>query len=390
MVVLLVAASEATDKVGEKIDIKGIDITSFEEGTGTLNVEHVDPGEKDPRDPTKPLSFGQETVGKIIAGRKIFSKKDCENELEEKIWADLELPFLYVIGRLEDAAGHPLVETAARAQAAKIRDAHANGEMSIVRASIQGQTMRAERSRLEETVARKVSLTLGPCNATCNAYLIADPQAPEGFDKQPVPFEKLKNLEIFRGWGKKEPFTELYKALSAGGGNAAPEALTGGAVLSKEWLGPKARIKSALGNYRGKADPKAIKEHLKKEVPEMSDEDAEILAKEFEPAKITKSVQSLFWKTQNLWVELNKGLPDRSVDFAGYWVTPGVAILPEGTFSVLYMDATHYYIVPQGMESSYGLADLEKLPKDKEDKFYKITSLPAISFQHLAQQIPLT
>ncbi len=387
MIVALVAASEAIDKVGEKIDIKGIDITSFEEGTGTLNVEHVDPGEKDPRDPTKPLSFGQETVGKIIAAKKIFSKKDCENEIEEKIWADIEMPYLLVIGRLEDAAGHPLVETAARAQAAKIRDAHANGEMSIVRASIQGNTLSQTDNKLTSTLARKVSLTIGPCNATCNAYLIADPQAPEGFDKQPIPFEKLKNLEIFRGYGKKEPFDKLYKALDSGGGGGgvAPDALVGGAALAKEWLGVKSRIRTALRSYRGKADPKAVREHLKKEVPELGEEEADKLAKEFDLPKVTKSVKELFWRTQNLWIELNKGLPDRSVDFGGYWVEPGVAVLPDGLYSILYSDATHYYIVPQGMENTYTLYDLTKIPKAKEDQFFKVTSLPAISFQHLVK-----
>ena len=383
MVIALVAASEAIDKVGERVDIKGIDISAFEKGAGTLNVEHVDPGEKDHRDPTKPLSFGQETVGKIIAAKKIFSEEDCENEIEEKLWKDIQMPYLLVIGRLHDAAGHD----SAKAQAAQIRDAHANGEMSIVRASIQGQTIDQNKNRLTETAARKVSLTLGPCNETCNAYLIADPQAPEGFDKQPVPFEKLKNLEIFRGYGEKEPFETLYKTLEAGQGVGAPDSLVGGAVLSKEWLSPKERIKNALKNYNGKADPKKVKEHLKREVPEMSDEDADRLAKEFELPKVMKSAEGLFWKFQNLWVELNKGLPDRSICFAGYWVEPGVAILPEGLFSIIYMDQDYYYIVPQGYEANYSLRDLEKIPKIKEDTHYTVTSLPSISFQHLSSQV---
>lgn len=379
MIIAVVGASQALDKVGERIDVEGIDITSFEEGEGTSNVEHVDPGEKDQRDPSRALSFGQETVGKVIAAKKVLKKEDCESDLEEEIWSSIKMPYLLLILRLYDAAGHD----SAKAQAAQIRDAHANGEMSIVRASIQGQTLDQKGNRLKETVARKVSLTLGPANKTCNTYLIADPQAPPGYDKQPIPFEKLKNLRIFKGWGKTEPFENLYKTLEAGSGMGGPDSLSGGSVLAKEWLEPGARIREALKSYHGKADPKAVKEHLRKVMPELPESVAERLAKEYEPARVMKSVESIFYGLQNVWVELQKGLPDRSIDFGGYYITPGVAVLPEGLFSIVFADQTHYYIVPQGTELTFDRGDLEKIPMAKEGQYFTVTALPAISLKQI-------
>jgi hypothetical protein len=95
-----IAASEAVDSSGERLNIKGTNIDAMNDPFlgCSLNYEHrgLKPDEKDP----------DYVVGKILYGKKIFSEKDCETERQKLFWEGLKLPFIYVIGRLFDAAGH--------------------------------------------------------------------------------------------------------------------------------------------------------------------------------------------------------------------------------------------------------------------------------------------
>lgn len=377
MVICGIAASEAIDKVGERISVKGIDISSIENGEATLNIEHVNPGLNEGPDGKLYFSDGQETVGKILYAKKIFKRSDCDNKIQEKLWDDLELPYLFIIARLHDAAGHP----GAMANAAQIRDYHANDEMVNCRLSIQGSTIKGKDGRLTETVARKVSLTLGPCNASCNVLLVSDPNAPEGFEKQPIPWSDLKGAEISKGFGRKQPIAEMYKSLSAGGYNAAPGSLTGGSALQKEYVSNKKRGKELLRSYEGPGDEKSVREYLKSELPELSESETEDLVNSIFETK--RNLAKSYWTLQNIWVEINKAVPDRRIEFAGYMVDPGVLITAKGQFSILFMDKEYYYVVPAGMETNYGLGDLQKLPLEKEDTYFTVTSLPSIPLNGL-------
>lgn len=363
-----VAAAQTVDKTGEKIHIKGIDISSFLNGTGTVNVEHAVQG-KD--------SFGEETIGRIVYAKKIFKASDCDNKVQQDFWDDLEVPYLFVIIRLFDAAGHEN----AKAHAAQIRDAQANGEPQQVSLSIEGITTERDGSELKETIARKVSATLGPCNSACGIVLIADPQAPSGFNKQPIPWSDLKGCTIYKGDGKAEKVEDMVtleeagervaKALGAGMGVGAPDSLTGGSALAKECFSDKVD----LTEYTGKKDRGLARKWLEARHKNASKEDLEKALDEWEG--VEKSVAELYFGLQNIYVELSKSLPDTAQHFAGQLVDPGLLVAADGTYAILWADDDFYYVVPQGDVEDFGLEDLTKIPRVLEDTHFVLVKQPS-------------
>jgi hypothetical protein len=271
-----VFASEHIDSSGEILDIEGLDITDFDEGKGTANYEHVGAGDG-------AAGNGQEIVGKIIYAHKIMKESDCKNDREKMFWEKVRLPFLYGVVRFYDGAGHE----GAKALAAIVRDSHANEESILVAFSIEGSTLRrnAKTNRLESTVARKVALTLRPCNKMAVSGLLADPNAPEGYDKQPVAPDLLAMVPISRQkTNKKEDLDprfqrlggseavygpEITKAMTAGSYGGAPGTLTGGAALQVEDRTLKAQF---LAAYRDWNRVTPFKKFLKARLPEVSDE----------------------------------------------------------------------------------------------------------------------
>jgi hypothetical protein len=194
-----IAASEAIDSSGEILDIKGCDISTLDT-EGVLNWEH--------RGEDSPGHSASDIVGKIVFAKKIFSEKDCDNDRQKLYWKKVELPFIYIVARLYDAAGH----AAAKDMAAQIRDHHANGEPILVRFSIEGTTMRTseDKKNLLESVARRVACTIKPCNRSCHSGILSDPQAPEGFDKAPAKIEKDFLDEVLKRGEHPHPnFTPL-------------------------------------------------------------------------------------------------------------------------------------------------------------------------------------
>ena len=241
MIIAGVFASEALDSSGEVLDVKGADISDFEEGRGVVNYEH--------RSAEEEKIPGAEIVGKIIHAHKVYAAKDCRNALEKEAWERIEMPFIWGVVRLLDAAGHP----GAINLAASIRDAHANDEPVTIGFSIEGSTLDRGKGSdshiLKRTMARRVALTFRPCNKTSQLALVADPKAPEGFDKMPgtkgVLEQTLKTEDpMYRRLGGYENtvrFDDLQKALTAGGYDAAPGTLTGGAALQVEHLSGRRR-----------------------------------------------------------------------------------------------------------------------------------------------------
>lgn len=269
-----VFASEAIDSSGEILDVKGMDINDFDEGKGVANYEHK--GHDDDK------SNGEEIVGKIVFAKKIFKEGDCRNDRELMFWRKVQLPFLYGIVRLYDGAGHE----GAKALAAIVRDHHANDEPIIVGFSIEGSTLDKDKAtnRLTKTIARRVALTLKPCNKTAVSGLLADPNAPEGFDKTPVKPDLLAMVPMDRKTKKTEKTNPMFqrlggsemaygpdvtKALTAGNYNVSPGNLTNGAALQVADRSVKARAKAAYRDW-DKVTP--FKKFLKSRLPEVSDE----------------------------------------------------------------------------------------------------------------------
>lgn len=176
-----IAGSQAIDSSGEVLDIKGADITHFEEGKGFFNYEHVGPenGKHHP---------GSELVGKVVFAKKIFKESDCENERQRKFFKEVkEIPYIYVVGRLFDQAGHE----GAKALAAIMRDSLQNKEPIVIGMSVEGSTLKREGNELKESVLKTVALTVKPCNKTAKLEVIEDPGAPKGFDGAKATIEDI-------------------------------------------------------------------------------------------------------------------------------------------------------------------------------------------------------
>jgi hypothetical protein len=299
MIIDGVFASQAIDSSGEILDIDGCDISTLSRD-GVANYEHKE-GDKKAEGTG---NNGEEIVGRIIYAKKIFNVSDCDTDREERYWDEVKVPFLYGMVRLYDGAGH----SGAAALAAQIRDHHANNEPLLVRFSIEGSTLERDKdqpNRLALSVARRVALTLKPCNRTCASGLISDPKAPEGFDKQPEtdrhvtrligsPVEKAETLPhpLYTKLGgvhevQSNPFLDedtlakiklvakasMLKALTAGSyAGTAPSALVGGSALQREDRGLRARAMAALRDYgKKKFDKAEFRAFAKTYLPEADD-----------------------------------------------------------------------------------------------------------------------
>jgi hypothetical protein len=294
MIIDGVFASQAIDSSGEVLDIDGCDISTLDKD-GVANYEHKEGDKKGIG------NNGEEIVGRIIYCKKVFSLSDCDTDRERDYWNEVKVPFVYGMVRLYDGAGH----SGAQALAAQIRDHHANGERILVRFSIEGSTLDRDGGHLKASVARRVALTLKPCNRTAISGLIEDPRAPEGFDKKPKEAEK-KVDDLLAGLVEKgEPALEhpaymklggvhefegsplipddvmtklrlvakakMLKAIAAGNYNVAPSNLSGGAALQRESLA--GRVKRSIHEYdpKKKFDKAEWKAFAKTYLPEADD-----------------------------------------------------------------------------------------------------------------------
>jgi len=146
-----VFASQTLDKSGEIIDVEGLDISALNNGEAYLNSEHQNG------------SFSN-YLGRIVNAKKIFKYEECENEHEKKCFKESgEVPIVYGVTELFDDEGH--TEAAC---AASIIKHYAKRNLPIVpRFSIEGDTLDREGINIKRAVARRVALTMVPCNDTC-------------------------------------------------------------------------------------------------------------------------------------------------------------------------------------------------------------------------------
>ena len=266
MIIDGVFASEAIDSSGEILDVKGCDITDLEEGHGVLNWEH--------RGDDAHGASANDIIGKVVFCKKIFSAEDCTDDRQLSYWQKIQLPMIYGIVRLFDGSGHP----GALAAAAIIRDYQANSEPLLIRYSIEGTTLKKDKSsnRLLESVARRVAATIKPCNKSCHSGLIADPGAKKLSGDDTKKTEALFPHPNFTPLGGSFEYEagiveseKIKKALEAGGYNAAPSSLTGGSALQVEDRSLKNRVKAAVRDWDRKTP---FRKFLKHRLPEASDD----------------------------------------------------------------------------------------------------------------------
>lgn len=429
-----VAASQAVDSSGEVLDVEGCDISSLPVD-GTINYEHIAPDGDDEKKPAP----GEETVGKILFAKKIFGADDCASDRELMYWKKVKLPYIYIVYRLFDGAGH----RGAQALAAAIRDAHANGEQILVRLSIEGSTLDRDpnnKNRLTSSVARRVSATWKPCNRTCDVGVLADPNAPEGFDKTPLGTSEQKDLlaglidkaerplhqhPAYRRLGASveveyQPFSKaeevlktlkliakqrVLKSLTAGNYNVAPSALSGGAALSVEDRSLRGRMRKAVHGYKpaGPFSKAEFKTFAKACLPEADDSFLDHFADVAEDYHLRrlKKVEALgpgafLRKVQEMTIDLRKAAADLRTDhepapqpaavgFAGRRVVPGHARTAAGDYALLDEHPDHYVAVPQEKLGKWGHQHVVRFPKAKENTHFAVTRHPAVLVQDLGK-----
>lgn len=335
-----VAAAEVVDSSGEVIEIKGLDISDFEEGHGFLNWEHKSDGDGE--------IPGINYVGIITYAKKIFKESDCEDDRQRMYWKMVrEHPYLYIVGRMFDGAGHK----GAEALAAMIRDFVANGEPIWVRYSIEGNTLTKKDNVISKAIAKRLSLTVKPCDKVCWSGLLYDPQAPAGYDKKPAgDLDGTKDFirDLYSRMEKSGELTPSYpklntgeypesaesvlrravdkltmfKTLTAGTPSAAPGERTGGAALQVEdieyrkrlWKG---QLLAAIRDYDKKPfDREDFKAYARKTLEKMDlspvdpsfvDYYADV-AEKIKVPKITKTQTELKIRLDTLYWDLKKAV----------------------------------------------------------------------------------
>lgn len=306
-----IAASEAIDSSGEVLDIKGLDITSLQDGSGVLNYEH--------RGDQSEGASSADIIGAITFAKKIFGPDDCENDRQLGYWNKVQLPFVYIQAELFDSEGHQ----GAKEAAALIRYYHKRSLPILMRYSIEGSTLKRDGNRLKHAIAKRVAATIKPCNRSCISGVLSDSEvsaietkAKEGLETL-VRFENPNRqflggyegeyanpivedpLEKMRGAiDSLREYNDLSKALSAGGFNAAPTSLSGGSALQAENISSveqekkkkfiKNQAQAALRDWQGKGD---LRKFLKHRLPDTSPEFIEHFAALVEDYQLKKMIE---------------------------------------------------------------------------------------------------
>src|SRR5665213_955859 len=300
-----VAASQALDSQGERLDILGCDCSAWDTPEGIqFNYEHA------------PTSEGPGAiVGRVIYLKKIYERSDCEDDRQRMYWDRVKMPLIYVKGRLWDGAGHE----GAKAVAAIMRDNAANNEPLMCRLSIEGSTLRREGGDLLDSMCLAIAITMRPANKTADTALLEDPNAPEGYEKRHDVKKVSKLLEaalkseptLDASVGRRlggtvefvgNPIVEdpLSKGLESGSYDAAPSSLTGGAALQREVMDGSGSKKKkdnekaldALRRYmteRTTFDKTEFRSLLRSELPNASDEYLDHFEKIVDDVRVSRS-----------------------------------------------------------------------------------------------------
>lgn len=200
-----VGGSEALDTAGERLSVSGCDITDLQRQKATIVFEHRSGSKGTPVD----------VVGRIIYGKKMFSREDAENDRQRYWWDRVRMPLIYVIGRLRDEEGHP----GAVSLAAELRAAKAHGEPPLLGWSVEGKTITQDGNRLSVSVLRDVAITYKAANHTSSGIeILQDQEGPGAMTKA--------EADVY--------LADLAKATEAGFGDAAPGGRVQGAALAKD------------------------------------------------------------------------------------------------------------------------------------------------------------
>lgn len=224
-----VFSAQAPDKTAEVIDVKGMDISSLNDGTAILNSEH---------EGGKFSSY----LGRVVSAKKIFKVDDCKTAHEKKSFKECgENPIIYGVAELFDDEDH----SEAKDAAAVIKHYKKRNLPIAARFSIEGSSLDKDGNLIKRSIARRVALTIAPCNAACESEVISELTKSESGvyynitkdfneNKGPVTSDLLiidQDTIMKSLHNLQNVFGKLQKALEAGIASGAPGTLTQGAAL---------------------------------------------------------------------------------------------------------------------------------------------------------------
>ncbi len=153
-----VFSAQAPDKTAEIIDVRGMDISSLNDGTAILNSEH------------EGGNFNN-YLGRIVSAKKIYKYDDCKTAHEKKSFKDSgENPLIYGVAELFDDEDHSQAKDAA----AVIKHYKRRNLPIAARFSIEGSSLDKDGNLIKRSIARRVALTIAPCNSACESEVISE------------------------------------------------------------------------------------------------------------------------------------------------------------------------------------------------------------------------
>lgn len=155
-----IGASEHLDSSGERIKIRGVDISSLTKD-GVFNWEHKS-------------EASIQIVGKILEAKKIYKRSDCENDHHRYFWDKCKMPFLYIAGELFDAVDHSGAKDLVAMLKYDAQGHEKKGAKDLVNFSIEGARLEKRGSEITKCIARKITVTITPCNKVAGAEIKED------------------------------------------------------------------------------------------------------------------------------------------------------------------------------------------------------------------------
>jgi hypothetical protein len=193
-----IGATEDLDSSGERILIKGIDISTLTKD-GLFVWEHFQ-------------DVPSQSVGKILYAKKIFKLEDCDNGHHKKFWKLAgEKPYLYVGGILFDKFGHAgAIDCVAQFKFDQVLDKDKTKQ--TMNLSIHGGKLGDKKNPLvKNAVARKMAITTMACNKRCVAEILENPED-NGLLKENMiedVFKKCEELGMDLTKDEKKYYTSL-------------------------------------------------------------------------------------------------------------------------------------------------------------------------------------
>lgn len=220
-------SAQNLDSAGEVVDLAGLDTSALK----VSNYEHSSdlPGQN---------------VGRVIYSKKIFGPQDCENEVQLKFLNRLKgCPYLYGIIELFDDVGHDGARDVAAMAKYDAKNTHLydyTNTFPLVGGSIEGSKISKEGHVVNKSLARKLSITVSPCNRVC--YLELMPEENQQVEKQAVQKgEKTRQKGILEKMLKFEGIapemeslvkSELEDMKKSEGGGASTKS---GKIIPTDW-----------------------------------------------------------------------------------------------------------------------------------------------------------